>query len=427
MSEAFEVRPEAETRTAKHRSSHTAAIEPSNGNAADPSGISPDVSSQVEGGEEEETEDEPRLKYKKLTSLLKNVYRNGDATSSFVVVGDKMIVGTHSGNVHALDVTTLLPTRYYHAHSASIACLSVSPVPSAPVIGRGGEIPPQSIRKSPSLISVKKAESGSPKTPTKQPPVLNNASNQIYIASASLDGHICVASLVDPADVTLRNFSRPIQAVALSPDYRNDRTYLSGGLAGQLVVTIDGKAGAKAQANLSNAAATASGWLGAIGLGSNSGKDTLLHSGEGSISAIKFSRSTKYVAWINERGIKIMRSHLKLGNLDPDVAWRRFAHVDRPTHGTWEEMAGVWKGHLEWVRDSELEADQDTSIQAPSARGRRYEKLVVGWGDTAWIMHVSAGPTESSRPANDRILGRVDLVHKYVGAQKFRWLLTVTD
>lgn len=47
-----------------------------------------------EGEEEEEEEDEePRLKYASLTKHLKPVYRNGDATSSFLVGGDKMVCG----------------------------------------------------------------------------------------------------------------------------------------------------------------------------------------------------------------------------------------------------------------------------------------------------------------------------------------------
>ena len=40
---------------------------------------------------EEEEEEEPRLKYASLTSHLKPVYRNGDATSTFLVAGDKMV------------------------------------------------------------------------------------------------------------------------------------------------------------------------------------------------------------------------------------------------------------------------------------------------------------------------------------------------
>lgn len=42
-------------------------------------------------GEEEEEEEEPKLKYARLTSYLAPVYRNGDATSAFLVAGDKMV------------------------------------------------------------------------------------------------------------------------------------------------------------------------------------------------------------------------------------------------------------------------------------------------------------------------------------------------
>lgn len=42
-------------------------------------------------GSEEDEEEEPRLKYASLTKHLKSVYRNGDATSAFLVAGDKMV------------------------------------------------------------------------------------------------------------------------------------------------------------------------------------------------------------------------------------------------------------------------------------------------------------------------------------------------
>lgn len=50
-----------------------------------------------EGGDEDEEDEsdeedeEPRLKYAYLTKHLKSVYRNGDATSTFLVAGDKMV------------------------------------------------------------------------------------------------------------------------------------------------------------------------------------------------------------------------------------------------------------------------------------------------------------------------------------------------
>ena len=41
--------------------------------------------------EEDEDDEEPRLKYASLTKHLKSVYRNGDATSAFLIAGDKMV------------------------------------------------------------------------------------------------------------------------------------------------------------------------------------------------------------------------------------------------------------------------------------------------------------------------------------------------
>jgi hypothetical protein len=41
--------------------------------------------------DEDEEETEPVLKYSRLTSNLLPLYRNGDATSTFMVAGDKMV------------------------------------------------------------------------------------------------------------------------------------------------------------------------------------------------------------------------------------------------------------------------------------------------------------------------------------------------
>lgn len=41
--------------------------------------------------DDDEEEEEPKLKYARLTSHLGSVYRNGDATSAFTVMGDKMV------------------------------------------------------------------------------------------------------------------------------------------------------------------------------------------------------------------------------------------------------------------------------------------------------------------------------------------------
>jgi len=41
--------------------------------------------------QDDDADEEPKLKYSRLTSTLGPVYRNGDATSTFVVAGDKMV------------------------------------------------------------------------------------------------------------------------------------------------------------------------------------------------------------------------------------------------------------------------------------------------------------------------------------------------
>ena len=46
---------------------------------------------EEEEDDEEEEDEEPRLKYASLTKSQGPVYRNGDATSAFLVAGDKMV------------------------------------------------------------------------------------------------------------------------------------------------------------------------------------------------------------------------------------------------------------------------------------------------------------------------------------------------
>lgn len=64
-----------------------------------------------EDSDEDDEDDEPKLKYARLTQHLNAVYRNGDMTSAFLVAGDKMLVGTHNGNMvrtEAIPITGVL-------------------------------------------------------------------------------------------------------------------------------------------------------------------------------------------------------------------------------------------------------------------------------------------------------------------------------
>ena len=225
-----------------------------------------------------------------------------------------------------------------------------------------------------------------------------------------MDGNVCVTSLVDPKDVVIRNFGRPIEAVALSPEYKSDRTYLSGGRAGSLVLTVGGRIGTTSNSTIMGTSSnTTSGWLGTLGLSGNNGKDTILHSGEGAISSIKWSRSGKYVAWANEEGIKIMRSHLHLEHSESELSWERFCHIDRPRSQIWDEMASVWKARIEWVDEDSLRFEaasdsQEINIDARrnSTKDDQLDRLLVGWGGTIWIVGVSPGDREKG-VGKDRI------------------------
>ncbi|KAJ5727492.1 Tetratricopeptide-like helical [Penicillium malachiteum] len=366
-----------------------------------------DDDSQDSGDQEEEEEDyedesddedeEPKLKYAYLTKHLGSVYRNGDATSTFLVAGDKMIVGTHNGIIHVLSLPLLQPLRVYQAHSASVTSISISPFPpplpsfkfDTPLRQTEDYRPPT--RTSTSSGSIR----GQPRGQQGTVPV--TPSNSIYIASASIDGNVCVSSLIDPKDILKRNFGRPVQAVALSPDYKHDRTFISGGRAGELILTTGGRIGVSSNATtMGGATAAASSWLGSMGLGANSGKDTILHSGEGAISTVRWSLSGKYVTWVNEEGIKIMRSNLHLESSELEFAWKRISHIDRPNGPGWEEMSSVWKARCEWIDQSalddhdNLDSREDTTRQPmqPPPLPSNVEKLVVGWGGTVWVIDV---------------------------------------
>ena len=386
-------------------------------NRRPPKTTKPQPKDVSEDDESEEEEEEARLKYATLTRNVSSLYRNGDATSAFHVVGDKMIVGTHNGNIHVFALPSFTSVRVYHAHTASISAISISPFNP---LSSGLRYETGSKLAAEASLTADKSPSSSPapkgKQQQQQAPVPDVPSNRIYIATSSIDGNICIASLIDPRDVQLRNFGRPVQTVALSPEYKSDRTYLSGGQAGTLVLTTGGQAGKSSNATTTGAAAAASGWLGSIGLGANTGSDRVLHSGEGIISTIKWSLSGKYILWVNEQGIKIMRSNLQLDIGDAAYEWKRMSHIDRPNRPGWEDMAGVWKARAEWINRDNLEVEDDSNVVVPTATNGealkpdptkpKFEEILVGWGDSAWLINVYPG--SSAAKGNDRI-GRAEV------------------
>lgn len=51
----------------------------------------PEEDDDDDGDDIDDADEEPKLKYTRLTSSLAPVYRNGDATSTSMVAGDKMV------------------------------------------------------------------------------------------------------------------------------------------------------------------------------------------------------------------------------------------------------------------------------------------------------------------------------------------------
>lgn len=292
---------------------------------------------------------------------------------------------------HVYAVPSFQRLRVYRAHSASVTSISISPFP----------LPPPEIS---TILNGQPiaTDASNPPSQAQHQGLHHTPSNSLYIATSSIDGNVCIASLVDQKDVLLRNFGRPVQSVALSPRYKNDRTYISGGLAGSLVRTVGGRIGTSSNSTLAGGSAQASSWLGSFGLGltGNNGTDTVLHSGEGAISTIKWSLSGRLIVWVNEEGIKFMRSNLDLDSSESELAWTRIGHIDRPNLPGWEEMASVWKARVEWVDENTIERELDPN--APSmenGHGNKpgVEKLVIGWGGTIWIINVFPGRLEPGK------------------------------
>ncbi|KAF8539263.1 hypothetical protein BDD12DRAFT_838933 [Trichophaea hybrida] len=314
---------------------------------------------------------------------------------------------------HILSLPSLAPLRTYHAHSASVTSISISPPPPPPVA-----------------------------IPTRRH---KDAYHDRYIsvASSSIDGLVCAVPLLPstpPApgqslstvpytksEITLKNFKRPVLAVALSPNFRADRTFLSGGLAGNLVLSV-----------APTSSGSGGGWM---TLGMSGAKDAILHSGEGTISAIAWSKeSPRYVAWANEQGIKIMRSHIipptlqkqatediagnpgmagwipgfgSGGKSASEVAWKRISAIERPESIT-EEIASLYKPRLEWTDRRSLltsesgDAATGGTLNVKDVDWGDKEKLLVGWGGTVWVIDVFPGSEQTGVENN---IGWAQITH----------------
>jgi hypothetical protein len=143
-----------------------------------------------------------------------------------------------------------------------------------------------------------------------------------FFASASDDGVTSIAT----GETEKFTYTRPVLSLAMHPQYKATRQHVCGGKAGAL--TLNSK-----------------GWF--------TSKDTLLHQGEGSITAIAWLGN--YIAWANSMGVKV---------IDPQ-SQQHITFIDRPNEDA--VKAGACRCALLWT--------------APDV-------LVIAWGSLIKIARV---------------------------------------
>ncbi|KAJ2741600.1 Vacuolar protein sorting-associated protein 41 [Coemansia sp. BCRC 34301] len=301
--------------------------------------------SELDEGEEDEEEDEeePALRYKRLGGSVPALFSK-DTGSTLLACARFLVLGTHWGNVIVIDFSGNL-IKQWRAHSATVNSVSVDD---------DGE----------------------------------------YVASAGDDGRVVVHGLYSD-DITIVDYSRPVKAVALDPQFSRNasRRFACGGTAGQ-VIMYEKK------------------WYGK--------GDSILFGSAGPIQTIKWQGAL--VAWACDEGVHVY---------DVDRAMR-ITHVARPEHSP---RADLFTCRLHWRDARTLDIGWADVVQvvelkekgAPDALGsllyaeisvqfrtdfvvcglamHRTQFLVLTYGD-----HVTVGSTDSrcrdAAPPELRVISR---------------------
>lgn len=175
---------------------------------------------------EEEEEEEPILKYSRFEGSLPKILVD-DSVSAFTLCRTCIVLGSHSGLVYILNLKGEEIKRY-RGHTAAVSGVSID-------------------------------------------------KDGMTVASASIDGRV-VTYHITRKETSMFDFKRPLRTVSIDPDHhRNGKARLiSGGMAGQLVLTEKG-------------------WVG--------NKETILSSNEGPI--IETAWFENLVAWSNDIGVRV--------------------------------------------------------------------------------------------------------------------------
>lgn len=178
-----------------------------------------------------------------------------------------------------------------------------------------------------------------------------------WLGSAADDGRVVVSSLYSDECVVVA-YSRPVLALQLDPDYaaKTARPFCCGGREGKLLLNSKGFFRAK---------------------------DTVVHSGEGSIYTIVWRG--KLIAWANDVGVKVY---------DTDTS-QRITYIARPRRSP---RADLYRCTLMWLAD---------------------DSLLIGWADNVQLARVKLrAPAATSLTASSvtAITGGADagLPQKYM-------------
>ncbi|GAA5862553.1 hypothetical protein JCM8547_002101 [Rhodosporidiobolus lusitaniae] len=256
-----------------------------------------------EEDEDDDDDDEPTLKYARLGGGKAGIL--GKDTASAVTVCSKyIIIGTHNGAILVLTPEGGLVKRF-QPHTAMVNDLSVD-------------------------------------------------STSEFVASASMDGRVAIHSLSTP-EVHVFDLGRPLRCVALDPYFgrRSTRHFVSGGMAGSLILSEKG-------------------WLGH--------KEVTLFSGEGPIWAAEW-RGT-FIAWASDAGVRIYDT----------ASSQRITYISRAEDSP---RADLFKCTLHWKDD---------------------RTLLVAWADVIKVAVVKDRETKRSVPGVSGVIGTSSELYVEVSA-----------
>lgn len=238
--------------------------------------LSSDANSDTsESGSESEEDFEPLFNYSRITRLPSTFFHK-DAVSAVLIHPMVYAFATHSGLIH-LARPDMTPIRTLRNHRASVVDIDT---------------------------------------------------DGTYVATASIDGTVVTLSIQDEQDVTPASFNRPIHAVALDPNYKTTKTYLSGGTAGAVMKSEKG-------------------WL-------RGRKDTTLFECTSTILAIKWVGDLAF--WCTEDGITVY-------DMTTSTALHQIARLPN------SPRANLYRPEIR-----------------PSPTDSR---VLIGWGSALWILDTS--------------------------------------